>query len=75
MGVLPQEEDDEPFEEKKVRLVAKLRQQQEEARRLDEMIWRNLEALGYNRDVIKTIGEREHVVVCTSRGGSDQCLR
>jgi len=47
VGVPPQEEDDEPFEEKMARLVAELRQQQEEARRLDEMIWRNLEALGY----------------------------
>ncbi|NPA30645.1 MAG: SAM-dependent DNA methyltransferase [Chloroflexi bacterium] len=47
VGVPPQEEDDEPFEEKMARLVAELRQQQEEARRLDEAIWRNLEALGY----------------------------
>ena len=51
VGVPPQEEDDEPFEEKMARLVAELRQQQEEARRLDEMIWRNLEALGYEHSL------------------------
>ena len=53
VGVPPQEEDDEPFEEKMARLVAELRAQQEEARRLDEMIWKNLEALGYERGIIK----------------------
>ena len=53
VGVPPQEEDDEPFEEKMARLVAELKAQQEEARRLDEMIWRNLEALGYGRGIIK----------------------
>jgi len=29
------------------RLVAQLREQQAEARRLDEAIWKNLEELGY----------------------------
>ena len=47
VGVPPQEEDDEPFEEKMARLVAELREQMEEGRRLEEAIWKNLEALGY----------------------------
>jgi len=47
VGVPPQEEDDEPFEEKMKRLVAELRAQQAKARRLDEMILKNLEELGY----------------------------
>ena len=47
VGIPPQEDDGEPFEEKMARLVNELRRQQEEARRLDEMIWRNLEAIGY----------------------------
>jgi type I restriction enzyme M protein len=47
VGVPPQEDDDEPFEEKMARLVNELRRQQEEARRLDEIISRNLEAIGY----------------------------
>lgn len=38
VGVPPEEEDDEPFDEKMRRLVAELREQQVEARRLDEMI-------------------------------------
>ena len=47
VGIPPQEDDGEPFEEKMARLVNELHRQQEEARRLDEMIWRNLEAIGY----------------------------
>jgi type I restriction enzyme M protein len=42
-----QEEDDEPFEAKMARLVAQLAEQQAEARRLDEAIWKNLKELGY----------------------------
>ena len=38
----------EPFEDKMKRLVAQLREQQAQARRLDEAIWRNLEDLGYD---------------------------
>jgi type I restriction enzyme M protein len=49
VGVPPQEEDSEPFDQKMQRLVAQLKAQQEEARRLDEMIWKNLEELGYGR--------------------------
>ena len=47
VGVEPQEDDGEPFEEKMKRLVAQLREQQTEARRLDEAIARNLKELGY----------------------------
>lgn len=47
VGAAPQEDDGEPFEEKMKGLVATLRQQTEEARRLDEAIWKNLEGLGY----------------------------
>jgi type I restriction enzyme M protein len=47
VGAAPQEEDDEPFEEKMQRLVAQLREQYSEARRLDEAIWKNLKELGY----------------------------
>jgi cytochrome c556 len=41
-------EDDEPFEAKMARLVAQLREQQAEARRLDEAIWKNMKELGYD---------------------------
>jgi type I restriction enzyme M protein len=41
------EDDGEPFEEKMARLVAQLREQYSEARRLDEAIWKNLKELGY----------------------------
>jgi hypothetical protein len=37
----------QPFEEKMKRLVAQLREQQTEALRLDEAIWRNIKELGY----------------------------
>lgn len=47
VGAQGQEEDDESFEEKMVRLVRQLRQQQAEAQRLEEAIWRNLKGLGY----------------------------
>jgi type I restriction enzyme M protein len=47
MGAAPQEEDDEPFEEKMARLVAQLREQQAAARRLDAEIARNLQELGF----------------------------
>ncbi len=42
-----EDEDAEPFEQKMTRLVTALREQQAEARRLDEGIARSLEALGY----------------------------
>jgi type I restriction enzyme M protein len=47
VGAPEQEEDDEPFEAKMARLVAQLAEQQAEARRLDEAIWKNLRELGY----------------------------
>jgi len=49
VGSAPQEEDDEPFEEKMQRLVAQLREQQAEALKLDAAIARNLEDLGYGK--------------------------
>ncbi|SEH13674.1 type I restriction enzyme M protein [Thermoleophilum album] len=48
VGAPPQEEDDEPFEEKMQRLVAQLREQQAEAARLDAAIAKNLKELGYD---------------------------
>nr|WP_164921004.1 N-6 DNA methylase [Thermosynechococcus vestitus] len=48
VGAEVQEEDDEPFAEKMQRLVAKLREQQTEAARLDEAIWKSLKELGYD---------------------------
>lgn len=47
VGAEIQEEDDEPFAEKMARLVAQLREQQAEARRLDEAIQANLRELGF----------------------------
>ncbi|WP_287906693.1 class I SAM-dependent DNA methyltransferase [Chloroflexus sp.] len=48
VGAEVQDEDDEPFEEKMQRLTAQLREQQAEAAKLDEAIWKNLEELGYD---------------------------
>ncbi len=47
VGVEPQEDDGEPFEDKMRRLVAKLRKQQAKAARLDAGIKANLKALGF----------------------------
>ena len=47
VGVEPQKEDGEPFEDKMKRLVGKLRRQQAEGARLDAAIEANLKALGY----------------------------
>jgi type I restriction enzyme M protein len=47
VGAAKQEEDDEPFGAKMARLVAQLREQQAEARQLDEAICKNLKELGY----------------------------
>ena len=47
VGTAPQEEDDEPFEDKMRRLVAQLREQQTEAARLDTAIADNFETLGF----------------------------
>jgi len=47
VGAEAQEDDGEPFEEKMKRLVAQLREQQEEAAKLDAAIAANLKELGY----------------------------
>ena len=47
VGVEPQEDDGEPFDDKMKRLVAKLLEQQAEAARLDAAIEANLKALGF----------------------------
>ena len=47
VGAAPQEEDDEPFEEKMTRLVAQLREQQAEGAKLDAAIEANLAKLGF----------------------------
>ncbi len=47
VGAEAVEDDGEPFDEKMKRLVAQLREQQDEAANLDAAIAKNLEALGY----------------------------
>jgi type I restriction enzyme M protein len=47
VGAEAQEDDSEPLGEKMRRLTAQLREQNAEARRLDEAIWKNLKELGY----------------------------
>ena len=47
VGVEAQEEDGEPFEDKMKRLVTQLREQQDEAAKLDAAIAANLKELGY----------------------------
>ena len=47
VGVAPQPEDDEPFDEKMQRLADEWRAQRAEARRLDAAIAKNLAALGF----------------------------
>ena len=47
VGVEPQPEDSEPFEEKMQRLVTELRKQQAEGARLDAAITENLKSLGF----------------------------
>ena len=50
VGAAPQEEDDEPFEDKMKLLVAQLREQQAEGVRLDAAIKANLAALGFGEE-------------------------
>ncbi len=50
VGAEVRDEDDEPFEEKMQRLTAQLCEQMAEARRLDEVIWKNLKELGYGSE-------------------------
>ena len=47
VGAAEVEDDGEPFEEKMERLTAELREQAEQARKLDALIWANLEEIGY----------------------------
>ena len=49
VGMAPQEDDGEPFEEKMARLSAQWREQQGEARRLDSEIEANLAQLGFGK--------------------------
>ena len=48
VGVAPQPDDDEPFQEKMTRLAAEWRAQRKEARRLDAEIEKNLKRLGFS---------------------------
>ena len=47
VGAAEVEDDDEPFVDKMKRLTATLHEQQQEANKLDRMIWENLRGLGY----------------------------
>ena len=60
VGVEPQKEDGEPFEDKMKRLVAELREQQAEGARLDAAIGENLKTLGFDPPGVHTAagGER-----------------
>ena len=49
VGIEPEEEDDEPFEDKMRRLVAQWRDQQAEAARLDAEIEKNFEMFGFGK--------------------------
>ena len=51
VGVAPQEDDGEPFEDKMARLVGEWSEQQAEARRLDAEIEANLARLGFSEEV------------------------
>ena len=50
VGAAPQEEDDEPFEDKMKRLVAQLRDQRDQGARLDAAIKANLALLGFGEE-------------------------
>ena len=50
VGAAPQEEDDEPFEDKMKRLVAQLRDQQDQGAKLDAAIKANLALLGFGEE-------------------------
>ena len=50
VGAAPQEEDDEPFEDKMKRLVAQLRDQQNQGAKLDAAIKANLAVLGFGEE-------------------------
>ena len=50
VGAAPQEDDGDPFQDKMTRLAGQWWEQQEEARRLDQAITKNLETLGFGRE-------------------------
>ncbi|WP_196522531.1 hypothetical protein [Nostoc commune] len=49
MGAEEVEDDDEAFEEKMLHLTKKLEQQFEESARLEQLIQKNLQGLGYGK--------------------------
>jgi len=49
VGAAEVEDDGEPFEEKMAKLTAALREQTEQAKKLDQLIWANLEDFGYGK--------------------------
>ena len=49
VGAAEVEDDGEPFEEKMAKLTAALREQTEQAKKLDQLIWANLEDIGYGK--------------------------
>jgi type I restriction enzyme M protein len=49
VGAAEVEDDAEPFEEKMARLTSTLREQTEQAAKLDKVIWANLEDIGYGK--------------------------
>jgi type I restriction enzyme M protein len=49
VGAAEVKDDGEPFEEKMARLTAALREQTEQSKKLDQLIWANLEDIGYGR--------------------------
>ena len=49
VGAPPQEDDGEPFEKKMARLTAALREQTQQSAKLDQIIWANLEDIGYGK--------------------------
>ena len=50
VGAAEVEDDGEPFEEKMARLTAELREQTAQSAKLDQLIWANLEDIGYGRE-------------------------
>ncbi|NLN77134.1 MAG: N-6 DNA methylase [Armatimonadetes bacterium] len=49
VGAAEVEDDGEPFEDKMVRLTAQLREQTAQSEKLDQLIWANLEDIGYGK--------------------------
>jgi type I restriction enzyme M protein len=49
VGAAEVEDDGDPFEDKMARLTAELREQTEQSAKLDQLIWANLEDIGYGK--------------------------